>query len=319
VSGVHASAKAQRRAQVVEIAAASAGTPGAGAHAGGGDMEWTQFERGGKRAVKTWTGALAAAAALALVGGCAAEGTSAEAQGATTLPVSSDDAGRCDVALENTFAPVASLPGYDGPYLGSFIQADVLITNTGSTPLRGRFSLTSGDASGEVLNVDHYELERFDAPIAPGETFRMTLNQGRKAGDARFFGLQKVTLVLPCLDAAGEPATLRYDLERPPTGDQQMSCGDVAARDGYRRATCEWNGNGACKGAGPETLDCAHCCDEGEAMPGPSEPEPPPSDLSCGAYAAANGWAAAKCEWNGNDACGGRGARTTDCNHCCPD
>lgn len=39
---------------------------------------------------------------------------------------------------------------------------------------------------------------------------------------------------------------------------------------------------------------------------------------SCGELAQQNGWAQAACEWNGNDACGGQGTPTYDCDFCCP-
>jgi hypothetical protein len=38
---------------------------------------------------------------------------------------------------------------------------------------------------------------------------------------------------------------------------------------------------------------------------------------SCGELAQENGWAQAACEWNGNDACGGLGTPTYDCEFCC--
>lgn len=41
------------------------------------------------------------------------------------------------------------------------------------------------------------------------------------------------------------------------------------------------------------------------------------NEASCGDLAAQNGWSEAYCEWNGNGACGGQGASTWDCDHCC--
>jgi len=38
---------------------------------------------------------------------------------------------------------------------------------------------------------------------------------------------------------------------------------------------------------------------------------------TCGDLAKQSGWANALCEWNGNGACGGIGAATSDCDHCC--
>lgn len=42
-----------------------------------------------------------------------------------------------------------------------------------------------------------------------------------------------------------------------------LSCGGWGAAEGYARAACEWDGNGACGGEGPATADCDHCCDLG--------------------------------------------------------
>ncbi len=44
----------------------------------------------------------------------------------------------------------------------------------------------------------------------------------------------------------------------------------------------------------------------------------PAAGLTCGAYAQQAGWASSMCEINGNGACGGQGAPSTDCDHCCP-
>ncbi len=38
-----------------------------------------------------------------------------------------------------------------------------------------------------------------------------------------------------------------------------LSCGQLGAQNGWSEAYCEWNGNNACKGQGPHTLDCDHC------------------------------------------------------------
>ncbi len=47
---------------------------------------------------------------------------------------------------------------------------------------------------------------------------------------------------------------------------------------------------------------------------GVEEPPPPPS---CGELAGSQGWKGSLCEVNGNGACGGQGAATSDCEHCC--
>jgi hypothetical protein len=39
-----------------------------------------------------------------------------------------------------------------------------------------------------------------------------------------------------------------------------VSCGGLAAMNGWAQANCEWNGNGACGGQGSPTCDCDRCC-----------------------------------------------------------
>lgn len=93
----------------------------------------------------------------------------------------------------------------------------------------------------------------------------------------------------------------------------EMSCGDLAAKNGWEAAYCEWNGNGACGGQGAATNDCDHCCEVAPAEE-PADPEP---QLSCGEVADLYGFASGLCEWNGNGACGGNGVPTWDCDYCC--
>ncbi len=42
-----------------------------------------------------------------------------------------------------------------------------------------------------------------------------------------------------------------------------MSCGELAAHNGWVSASCEWNGNAACNGQGTPTYDCDYCCEAG--------------------------------------------------------
>ena len=64
---------------------------------------------------------------------------------------------------------------------------------------------------------------------------------------------------------------------------------------------CEKGGNGACKGSGPATSDCDHCC----------------TGLSCAQVVAQKGWTSTRCETGGNGLCGGAGVPTWDCDACC--
>jgi hypothetical protein len=91
-------------------------------------------------------------------------------------------------------------------------------------------------------------------------------------------------------------------------GGESLSCGDVAAKNGWAEAYCEWNGNGACGGSGTATLDCDFCCE----VPKAEAPQ-----LSCGEVAEQYLFANPLCEWNGNGACGGNGIPTHDCDFCC--
>lgn len=54
----------------------------------------------------------------------------------------------------------------------------------------------------------------------------------------------------------------------------------------------------------------------GASDPG-NAPEPNAQANTCGNYAKRNGFTDARCEWNGNGACGGIGPSTDDCAHCC--
>lgn len=40
-----------------------------------------------------------------------------------------------------------------------------------------------------------------------------------------------------------------------------LTCGELAAQNGWANAACEWNGNDACNGQGVPTDDCDFCCD----------------------------------------------------------
>ena len=94
---------------------------------------------------------------------------------------------------------------------------------------------------------------------------------------------------------------------------------------GLKRADGSWKpaARAYCAAAGAPA-----CPDGSSSSPPPPSPSPPPpspspsppaSSLpSCGALSYANGWPAAVCEWNGNNACLGQGAATADCDHCCP-
>lgn len=48
-------------------------------------------------------------------------------------------------------------------------------------------------------------------------------------------------------------------------GPADVSCGDLATKNGWAPGTaqCEWNGNGACGGSGTPTCDCDFCCEAG--------------------------------------------------------
>jgi len=79
------------------------------------------------------------------------------------------------------------------------------------------------------------------------------------------------------------------------------TCGMLAAKNGWSNIYCENDNNGACKGHGPSTSDCDHCC----------------TGQSCTQVVAQNGWTSMRCENAGNGVCGGAGVPTWDCDVCC--
>ncbi len=107
------------------------------------------------------------------------------------------------------------------------------------------------------------------------------------------------------------PATATTTTTGAATADDPNTCGNIAKRLSFGNAQCEWNGNGACRGTGLPSSDCAHCCDA-------DNPAPAATMASCGDLAASLKWGdGGRCEWNGNGACDGVGPQTADCDHCC--
>lgn len=81
-----------------------------------------------------------------------------------------------------------------------------------------------------------------------------------------------------------------------------MTCAQYAALEGWGdNLYCETDGNGACQGKGPDTLDCDHCC----------------TGFSCHQLVKERQWSSLRCEVNGNAACKGDGVATFDCDACC--
>jgi hypothetical protein len=80
-----------------------------------------------------------------------------------------------------------------------------------------------------------------------------------------------------------------------------QTCTELALANDWPNLYCETNGNGACKGKGPATVDCDHCC----------------SGTSCVKIVEAKGWTSLRCEVEGNGVCGGMGVPTFDCDYCC--
>lgn len=98
----------------------------------------------------------------------------------------------------------------------------------------------------------------------------------------------------------------------------ELPCGD-ASDDGTGGADVSDEGGSD----GPSEDDGSD--DAGASTGGSSDPDPRPDPSddgsmmgpSCGEVADLGGWQDALCEWNGNNACGGQGTPTWDCDFCC--
>ena len=80
-----------------------------------------------------------------------------------------------------------------------------------------------------------------------------------------------------------------------------VNCMTLAEQNGWDNMYCEFGGNNACQGMGPETSDCDHCC----------------TGYSCIQLVRDKEWTSLRCEVDGKNSCGGLGAPTFDCDACC--
>lgn len=76
-------------------------------------------------------------------------------------------------------------------------------------------------------------------------------------------------------------------VSEPPPPPPGQYCGVLASSNGWANPVCEYNGNKACKGQGPETIDCDHCC------AGSGSPVKPPSP--CGDGVCSDGETCSSC------------------------